>query len=100
MATFVGGRDSQQSSVEVLYDELEDELRKLTANSQKAVLQLLEESTVEADLRRLTEEAGEGLSKLLESINGDAIEADLRRLTEESNREWLAVLKRENEKYE
>jgi len=75
MEAFDGGRDCQQGSVEVLYDELESELRKLTANSQKAVLKLLEESTVEADLLRLTEE---------------------------SNREWLAlhVLKRENEKYE
>jgi hypothetical protein len=45
METFDGGRDCQPSSVEVLYDELESELRKLTANLQKAVLKLLEEST-------------------------------------------------------
>jgi len=100
METFDGGGNYQPSSVEVLYDELEDELRKLTANSQKAVLKLLEESTVEADLLKLTEESGESLSKLLELINGEEIEADLLRLTEESNREWLAVLKRENAKYE
>ena len=45
MDAFDGGRDYQPSSVEALYDELESELRKLTANSQEAVLKLLEESS-------------------------------------------------------
>jgi len=100
METFDGGRHSQQSSVETKYDELEAELRKLTEKSQESLLKLIEESTVEADLRRLSKEAGESLSKLLESLDYEAIEADLLRLTEQSNRELLAVLKRENEKYE
>jgi len=100
METFDGGRDYQPSSVEALYDELESELRKLTAKSQESLLKLIEESIDEAGLLKLTEEAGESLSKLLESINGEEIEADLLRLTEESNRELLAFLKKENAKYE
>jgi len=44
MEAFDGGRNYQSSSVEGLYDELETELRKLTAESQEALLKLIEES--------------------------------------------------------